>query len=160
MFAERLVTTKPNPWVYLATAQAFDDEMKVRIAEHRDRRDAAWETVDAPLELPSVLRKQPKGSTVLIDCATLWLSNLLLAGHDLERLGESLVNAIAGFDGSVVVVSNEVGQGIVPDNALARQFRDAQGRLNQALAAQADLAVLVAAGLPLVLKGALPPELA
>lgn len=156
--AERLVRLAPAPHVYLATAEAWDGEMRARIAQHRLDRGPGWHTVEAPLDLAAVL-EQAAGS-VLIDCATLWLTNHMLAGHDLEAETARLLAALARASGPVVVVSNEVGWGIVPDNALARRFRDAQGRLNQRLAAQADLAVAVIAGLPLVLKGALPEGMA
>ncbi len=108
------------------------------------------------MKISSVLAAAPADATVLFDCATLWLSNHMFAGSDLEAEGAALLSAIDRSPARIVTVTNEVGSGIVPENALARRFRDAQGRLNQQLAAQADLAVLVAAGLPLVLKGRLP----
>lgn len=156
--AERLVRLGPAPHIYIATAEAWDDEMRDRIARHRLDRGAGWHTVEAPLGLAAAL-EAAKGS-VLIDCATLWLSNHMLAGNDPEAETARLLATLARVPGPVVVVSNEVGWGIVPDNALARRFRDAQGRLNQRLAAQAGLAVAVIAGLPLVLKGALPEGMA
>jgi adenosylcobinamide kinase/adenosylcobinamide-phosphate guanylyltransferase len=127
--------------------------MTERIAEHRQRRDGRWRTVEAPLDLPaSIAAHGSNGHAVLIDCLTLWLSNVMLAGQDLLAEQQRLVTALHKADGPVVVVSNEVGFGIVPDNALARKFRDAQGRLNMQVAAIADRAVLIAAGLPLILK--------
>jgi adenosylcobinamide kinase/adenosylcobinamide-phosphate guanylyltransferase len=151
--AEGLVTSAPRPWIYLATAQAFDEEMTARIAEHRDRRDAGWTTIEAPLDLTGVIAAHANsGQTILIDCLTLWLSNIMLDGRDVEAACDALLDALAVATGPIVVVSNEVGLGIVPDNALARRFRDAQGRLNQQVAANADRVVLMAAGLPLTLK--------
>ena len=141
------------PWVYVATAEAHDREMAVRIAEHRRRRDGRWRTVEAPLDLPGAVAVHGSdGQAVLIDCLTLWLTNVMLAGRDLVTEQQRLVTALHDADGPVVVVSNEVGFGIVPDNALARKFRDAQGRLNMQVAAIADRAVLIAAGLPLILE--------
>jgi len=154
-FAEDLVISTGKPRVYIASAQAFDDEMQARISQHLTQRGSDWRTIEAPLDVVEALNTVEANECVLFDCATLWLSNHLLANSDLDHQSETLLSAIETCAGDVVVVSNEVGQGIVPDNAMARQFRDAQGRLNQKLAAQADLAVLVAAGLPLVLKGQL-----
>jgi adenosylcobinamide kinase / adenosylcobinamide-phosphate guanylyltransferase len=152
-YAEGLVMDCAPPWVYVATAQGLDDEMSARIAEHRKRRDGSWRTVEAPLDLPAAITAHGnKGQAVLIDCLTLWLSNVMLAGRDLIAEQQRLVAALSHADGPIVVVSNEVGFGIVPDNALAREFRDAQGRLNMQVAAIADRAVLIAAGLPLTLK--------
>ncbi len=158
--AERLVTVSGRPKLYLATAQAFDDEMKDRIQHHRKDRGEGWTTLEAPLDVAPILRNcQPK-FTLLFDCATLWLSNHLLAGSDLPSETETLLAALAACPAPVVLVSNEVGAGIVPENALARRFRDEQGRLNQRLAAQADLVVGVMAGLPFALKGEMPKGLA
>lgn len=152
-YAEGLVMGSMPPWVYVATAQAYDDEMSARIAEHQSRRDGSWRTVEAPLDLPGAIAAHGNmGQAVLIDCLTLWLSNIMLAGQDLVAEQRRLVAALGNVDGPIVIVSNEVGFGIVPDNALARQFRDAQGRLNMQVAAIADRAVLIAAGLPLILK--------
>jgi adenosylcobinamide kinase/adenosylcobinamide-phosphate guanylyltransferase len=152
-YAEGLVMGCTPPWVYVATAQAYDDEMSARIAEHQNRRDRGWRTVEAPLDLPGAIAAHGNtGQAVLIDCLTLWLSNVMLAGQDLVAEQRRLVAALGNVDGPIVIVSNEVGFGIVPDNALARQFRDAQGRLNMQVAAIADRAVLIAAGLPLMLK--------
>ena len=150
------MTTTTRPRRYIATAEAWDDEMRDRIARHRLDRGGDWTTVEAPLDLPAALASATAAEVVLIDCATLWLTNHLLAEHDLGRETAALVTALATCAAPVVIVSNEVGWGIVPDNALSRQFRDAQGRLNQRLAAEAGLVVTVIAGLPLVLKGQLP----
>lgn len=137
---------------YIATAEAGDAEMAARIARHRQDRGDGWHLVEAPLDLPGALRTAQPGEVVLIDCATLWLSNHLLAGHDLADRTADLLQALVACDVPVIVVSNEVGWSIVPDNPLARRFADAQGRLNQALAARSDRVVAVIAGLPLVLK--------
>lgn len=144
------------PFAYAATAQAFDGEMTERIALHRARRDGRWETHDCPLTLDGLLATLPPGQPLLVDCLTLWLTNHLLAEHDIEAEQARLLEALRTRIGPTVLVANEVGLGIVPDNALARRFRDAAGRLNQAIAAQADHVVFVAAGLPLILKGAAP----
>jgi adenosylcobinamide kinase/adenosylcobinamide-phosphate guanylyltransferase len=152
-YAESLVTALPKPWVYLATAEVRDDEMKARIAEHQARRTEGWQTIEAPLMLAEALRAAPAGAAVLVDCLTLWLTNAMLCAFDLEKAMTHLGEALGGRDGATVVVANEVGLGIVPDNALARRFRDAQGVLNQRLAAQADRVVLMVAGLPLTVKG-------
>lgn len=130
--------------------------MRDRIATHRQDRGDGWDTVDAPLDLAGALAAVPADAAVLVDCATLWLTNHMLAEHDLALETGRLLAALAACAAPVVVVSNEVGWGIVPDNALARRFRDAQGRLNQQMAAQADLVVGVMAGLPFALKGRLP----
>jgi adenosylcobinamide kinase/adenosylcobinamide-phosphate guanylyltransferase len=152
-YAENLVMDRAPPWVYVATAEAHDSEMAARIAAHRNRRDGRWRTVEAPLDLASAIAAHgSKGQVMLIDCLTLWLSNVMLDGRDLIAEQQRLITALGNADGPVVVVSNEVGFGIVPDNALAREFRDAQGRLNMRVAEIADRAVLIAAGLPLILK--------
>jgi adenosylcobinamide kinase / adenosylcobinamide-phosphate guanylyltransferase len=154
-FGERLVTATARPRRYIATAEAWDDEMRDRIARHRADRGPAWTTVEAPLALAPALAAAQPGEAVLVDCATLWLTNHLLADHDLDAETTALCAALATCRAPVVIVTNEVGWGIVPENALSRAFRDAQGRLNQRLAAEAGLVITVIAGLPLVLKGAL-----
>jgi len=155
-FAEALVTGAGRPCVYLATARVLDDEMAAKVARHRRLRGAGWRTVEEPLAPGPVLAGADAGEAVLLDCATMWLSNHLLAGSELAGAEAALLNGLAASPAPVVVVSNEVGLSVVPDNALARRFRDAQGRLNQKLAARAGLVVNVVAGLPQVLKGALP----
>ncbi|HWK68716.1 MAG TPA: bifunctional adenosylcobinamide kinase/adenosylcobinamide-phosphate guanylyltransferase [Rhizobiaceae bacterium] len=150
--AESLVTALPPPWTYVATAQAFDPEMKDRIALHRDRRDGRWNTLDAQLDLVKAIRAMPHGMPLLIDCLTLWLSNQMLAGHDVEAESSRLAEVLAKPCGPWFVVSNEVGLGIVPDNPLGRRFRDAQGRLNQKVAARADRVLFMVAGLPMQVK--------
>lgn len=139
--------------VYIATAQAFDMEMEERIARHQADRGAGWQTVEAPLELPDAITAHSgPDRVVLVDCLTLWASNLLLAEEDAEAATSRLIDAITSARGPVILVANEVGWGIVPDNALARRFRDIAGRINQATAAAAHECVAVFAGLPLVLK--------
>jgi adenosylcobinamide kinase/adenosylcobinamide-phosphate guanylyltransferase len=150
--AERLVTALPAPWTYIATAQAFDAEMQERIALHRSRRVEGWRTLDAPFNLASALAQSPEGQPVLVDCLTLWLTNHMLAEHDLEAECARLEAGLAAPTGPWFVVSNEVGLGIVPDNALARRFRDAAGKLNQRIAALADHVILMVAGLPMKVK--------
>lgn len=142
--------------MYVATAQAFDDEMREKIAKHQQDRGDFWMTIEAPIDLPSALRKAPKDAIILVDCLTLWLTNILLEKNDVDAATGAFFAAAKACPNPIVAVSNEVGQGIVPDSKLGRQFRNAQGVLNQQVAAQADLVVFVTAGLPQVLKGALP----
>lgn len=156
---ERLAEAVGSRVLYVATAEAGDAEMAERIERHRSgRAGRGWVTIEAPRDLASVL-KRPEADVVLIDCLTLWLSNHLLAGSDVAAETEGLVRALDGCDVPVIAVSNEVGWSIVPDNALARKFRDEQGRLNQRLAGRAGLVVAAMAGLPMVLKGRLPRAL-
>ncbi|MCX7304563.1 MAG: bifunctional adenosylcobinamide kinase/adenosylcobinamide-phosphate guanylyltransferase [Hyphomicrobiales bacterium] len=150
--AEKLATALPAPWTYIATAQAYDDEMVERVALHRARRGAGWRTVEAPLDLAGALRSLPGGQPVLVDCLTLWLSNHMLADHDLDTLSGELETVLSAPRGPWFVVSNEVGMGIVPDNVLGRRFRDAQGRLNQRIAACAGRVLFMVAGLPMQVK--------
>jgi len=138
--------------LYLATAEARDGEMRARVAAHRARRGTHWTTREEPLDIAGVLDART-GEPVLVDCLTLWLSNLLGAGRDVDAETAALCAALKRAKGPVVLVSNEVGLGIVPDNALAREFRDHAGRLHQAVGAVATHVVFVAAGLPLFLKG-------
>lgn len=155
-FAEMLARKTKLPRSYIATAQAFDDEMREKIAKHQRDRGDGWHTTEAPIELCSALSSQAKGNVVLIDCLTLWLSNLLLADQNITEVHKNLLNALQKFDGPVICVSNEVGLGLVPDTPLGRKFREAQGRLNREIAAKADLVVLVTAGIPQAIKGQLP----
>ena len=155
-YAEGLVVSTGRPRVYIATAQAFDAEMRQKIAAHVDQRGDGWTTIEAPFDPAAALIVQDSAHVVLLDCVTLWLTNVLLAGRDLDAGCDGLLAALAACPCPVVVVSNEVGMGIVPDNALSRRFRAAQGRINRKLAAQADTVVAVMAGLPLALKGDLP----
>lgn len=152
-YAESLILGQAEHALYLATSTALDDEMVVRIRSHRDRRDARWQTLEEPLDLVQALLAAARPDRpILVDCLTLWLSNLLYAERDIARETAALVACLPRLPGTVVFVSNEVGLGIVPDNALARAFRDHAGRLHQAIAAAADTVVFVAAGLPMTLK--------
>jgi adenosylcobinamide kinase/adenosylcobinamide-phosphate guanylyltransferase len=153
-YAEDLVAALPPPWIYMATATADDAEMAERIALHESRRGSEWQTIAAPHDLAAALASAATGAPVLVDCLTLWLSNRMLADADMEAEVAGLEAALAGHPGPVVLVSNEVGFGIVPDNQMARRFRDLQGRLNQQLAARADRVILVVAGLPVMVKEA------
>ncbi|MEQ6250599.1 bifunctional adenosylcobinamide kinase/adenosylcobinamide-phosphate guanylyltransferase [Sulfitobacter sp. HNIBRBA3233] len=155
-WAENLLISSGLQLVYLATGRIEDDETNERVAAHKKRRDSRWTTVETPLELGPSLAKLDPSTPVLVDCATMWLSNQMMAEADLEAAQIRLLEALRGCPAPWVMVTNEVGHGIVPDNRLARRFREAQGRLNIALAAEADLAVMVIAGLPQVLKGELP----
>ncbi|RYH08319.1 bifunctional adenosylcobinamide kinase/adenosylcobinamide-phosphate guanylyltransferase [Tropicimonas sp. IMCC6043] len=155
-WAESLVAGTGLPRIYLATAQAYDTEMEAKIDLHRRQRGDGWQTIEAPHALAAALASLPAGHVVLLDCATMWLSNRLLAEAEVEVEAEALLAALESCESPVVVVSNEVGQGIVPESPLARRFRDLQGRLNRALAARADRVIAVMAGLPLALKGELP----
>lgn len=151
--AEALVESMPPPWRYVATAQAFDDEMRDRIATHRRRRGEGWIAHEVTTELPERLAELGNGSApILVDCLTLWLTNLLLGDQDPGRAFEALDATLGGLAAPLVLVSNEVGLGIVPENALARRFRDEAGRLHQRLAARADRVLLVVAGLTLTVK--------
>jgi adenosylcobinamide kinase/adenosylcobinamide-phosphate guanylyltransferase len=153
-YAERLVAASGLEAIYVATAAPGDTEMAERIAEHRKRRGPAWRTVEAPVNLESALAEEAgEGRAVLVDCLTLWLSNLMFADANVEKRGAKLAETARNVAGLRVFVSNEVGLGLVPETPLGRRFRDAQGRLNQAMAAVADHVVFMAAGLPLVLKG-------
>lgn len=149
-YAEALIEVHPGPWLYIATAQAWDDEMRARIALHRERRPAGWMTQDVPMDLPQAVAASR--GPVLVDCLTLWLTNLMLAEADLAAASDALLAACAGAPGPLVLVGNEVGLGIVPDNALARRFRDEAGRLHQLLAVQAERVVFMVAGLPMTVK--------
>ncbi|SJZ92510.1 adenosylcobinamide kinase /adenosylcobinamide-phosphate guanylyltransferase [Enhydrobacter aerosaccus] len=156
--AEKLATGTlfgglPRQAVYIATAQAGDVEMATRIMAHRARRGGGWTTIEEPLKLAVAIQgaaapRQP----ILVDCLTLWLSNLMHAGADLDEAADELVRSLEGLASPVLFVSNEVGLGIVPETPLGRAFRDAQGRLNMRMAERADRVILMTAGLPLTLK--------
>ena len=156
--AERLADNTGTDVVYIATAQAGDAEMAARIAHHRARRPAQWLCVEEPVQLADVLRKHAHAHRcLLVDCLTLWLSNLLgdADAQLFERERERLLEVLPGLPGEVLMVSNEVGLGIVPMGALTRRFVDEAGRLHQSIAAVSERVVFVAAGLPLTLKGTL-----
>ena len=151
--AESLVEASPPPWRYVATAEPKDEEMRRRIRLHRDRRGAGWETVEAPLDIAAALDDRPPGMPVLVDCLTLWLGNLMADGREAEAEFDRLFAALERRPGPAVLVSNEVGMGIVPDNRLARDFRDAAGALHRALAARAEHVHFMVAGIPMIVKG-------
>lgn len=152
-YAQGRAEAFPGELIYLATAQAFDEEMSERISLHRADRGSRWSTVEAPLELADAITScSAPGTVVLVDCLTLWASNLILAEQDVSAATEGLLRAVSGARGTVILVANEVGLGIVPDNALARRFRDVAGRINQDVATVVDEVAMIFAGLPLVLK--------
>jgi adenosylcobinamide kinase/adenosylcobinamide-phosphate guanylyltransferase len=153
-FAERLVTAHRPPWTYIATAEAFDDEMRQRIGAHQARRGADWRTVEAPQDLVRAIRQAPGDQALLVDCLTLWLSNRLLAGADLPADRAALIEALRLRAAPTVVVSSEVGLSIVPENGLARAFRDAAGELHQSAARLAAYVNLIVAGYPITAKPA------
>ena len=154
-YAERLVRESGLSRVYLATGRAFDPEMEARIEQHQQDRGEGWTTIEAPLDLVATLKRETgPDRMVLVDCLTLWVTNLMMAEHNVAAEAAALVECLGdGLPGPVVLVSNEVGLGIVPDNKMARDFRDHAGRLHQDIAAVANHVVFVAAGLPLKLKG-------
>ncbi len=151
-FAERRIATAPPPWTYIATAQALDEEMRERIDRHRASRSSGWTNVEAPHDLAKAVLGADPRAPLVVDCLTLWLTNRLLAGADLARETESLVAVLAARAATTIVVSNEVGLGIVPDNALSRRFRDEAGFLHQAVAARAGEVHLMVAGLSIRAK--------
>lgn len=155
-FAEQLAVLSGKNRIYVATSQVFDDEMQSKICQHIKQRGTEWDTIEAPFDLAPALKDLGPSHVCLIDCATMWLTNHLLAEHDIAGAQTAFLDACAACPAQIIVVSNEVGQGIVPENALSRRFREAQGRLNIAIAAQADLVVQIIAGLPRVLKGQMP----
>ncbi len=145
--------------VYIATATAGDDEMRDRIAAHRSTRGANWLTIEEPLELPAAVAEAARPDrAILVDCLTLWLSNLFAAARPLEAEIGRLTDALAGSSSAVALISNEVGSGIIPDNELARRFADGLGTLNQRVAAAVHQVVLMTAGLPRLIKPAAPFE--
>jgi adenosylcobinamide kinase/adenosylcobinamide-phosphate guanylyltransferase len=152
-FAERLVADADATRIYLATATAGDDEMNRRIAHHRARRGDGWRTIEEPLALVETLRRENRaGNAVLVDCLTLWLSNLMHAGKDVDAEARQLSAFLREASAKIVLVSNEVGLGLVPETPLGRAFRDAQGRLNQSVGAAVSNVAFIAAGLPIWLK--------
>jgi len=153
-YAESLLARLPGPRTYLATGYAGDAEMAERIRRHRAERGAGWATLETPIAIAEAIRGEP--GPILVDCLTLWVSNLMSAEENPDEAVERLATAARRPGGPVIFVSNEVGLGIVPDNTLARAFRDHAGRVNQRIAAVADRVLFIAAGLPLSLKGNLP----
>lgn len=149
--AEAIVTALPSPWIYIATGRAWDDEMRARIDLHRARRDDGWRTVETPVGLADALDAAGK-RPVLVDCLTLWLTNLLIDDRPLEPAISGLLASLARRPADTVLVGSEVGLGIVPENALARRFRDEAGLLHQRIADVAQHVILVVAGLPLTIK--------
>jgi len=152
-FAERLVAETPATRVYLATATAGDDEMRERIAHHRARRGGGWRTIEEPLALVETLAREDRpDNAILVDCLTLWLSNLMHAGKNADVESRQLAVCLREASAKIVLVSNEVGLGLVPETPLGRAFRDAQGRLNQVIGAAVSNVAFIAAGLPIWLK--------
>ena len=152
--AEQMIEAASPSRLYLATGQAWDAEMRDRITAHQDRRGEGWKTVEAPVNLADALAANTIANRpVLVDCLTLWVTNLMLGEEDLDVAFDRLCAALPELQSPVVFVSNEVGLGIVPDNAMARAFRDHAGRLHQKIAGLADEVYFVAAGLPLKMKG-------
>ena len=150
-FAESLLADQAGHRIYLATAEAGDEEMRLRILHHQSRRGKGWRMIESPIEIAAPIANAGEDA-VLVDCLTLWLSNLMAVDRDIDEATSDLCRALDKARGPVVLVSNETGLGVVPDNALAREFRDRAGRLNQAIAAKADRVFFIAAGLPLTLK--------
>nr|CAD6413405.1 bifunctional adenosylcobinamide kinase/adenosylcobinamide-phosphate guanylyltransferase [Rhizobium sp. Q54] len=153
-FAERMARETRLDRHYVATGQAYDDEMRDRIERHRSDRGTGWATHEVRTELVECLRQiDSDRHVVLVDCLTLWLTNLMMANADISPAVEGLAEHLRSHSGRLLLVSNEVGLGIVPDNRMAREFRDHAGRLHQQIAAVADEVYFVAAGLPLKMKG-------
>jgi adenosylcobinamide kinase/adenosylcobinamide-phosphate guanylyltransferase len=153
-FAERMVGESGLARHYLATGRAWDEEMQARIAHHRESRGLGWTTHEVPLDLVEALRQvDAAGNAVLVDCLTLWVTNLMMDGRDMAREFTALATQVARSAARLILVSNEVGLGIVPENRMARDFRDHAGRLHQLIAAEARDVYFVAAGLPLKMKG-------
>lgn len=150
--AEQAAVKAGRPPLMIATAEAFDDEMRDRIARHQDERGDGWRTREVPLELAAAVRDLTVDDIVVVDCLTLWLSNLMLGNHDLAAAIDDLIEALSACPATAWVVSNEVGWSLVPENALGRRFRDEAGRLNQRIAAASDAACLIVAGMKLDLQ--------
>jgi adenosylcobinamide kinase/adenosylcobinamide-phosphate guanylyltransferase len=157
-YAHRLAEMFASERLYLAAAEARDEEMAARIVRHRADRGQGWTTLEEPLKVAEALRAEAHpGRVVVVDCLTLWLSNVMLAGRDPGQAVAGLIRAIGGLSGPAILISNEVGLGIVPEHRLGREFRDWQGRTNREVAEACDAAVFIAAGLPLQLKPAPAP---
>jgi len=158
-YAQRLAEACGPERLYLATATAGDEEMAARIARHRADRGKGWTTLEEPLEVARALAVEARpGRVIVVDCLTLWLSNLLLAGRDLAPAVAALAHAVDALAGPAILVTNEVGMGLVPDHRIGRDFRDWQGRANREIGAACDAVIFVAAGLPLQLKPAATPS--
>ncbi len=152
-FAEKQALACQKERLYLATSQIFDDEMKTRIDKHKLDRGPDWITIEEPLEISDLLKREASPDRViLLDCLTLWVTNLMMAERNMKSAFANLVDTLQTLKGDVILVSNEVGQGIVPDNKMAREFRDLAGWLHQDIAAIADKVYFVTAGLPQRLK--------
>lgn len=155
-FAEDICQRSGKNLHYLATSQVFDDEIRNKVDKHVTQRGQGWITHEEPFSIDPVLSILKPDEICLIDCATMWLTNHMLAEHDLDEEQARFLQAISQCAADLVIVSNETGQGIVPENKLARSFREVQGRLNIRLAQEADCVIQVIAGLPNLLKGTLP----
>jgi adenosylcobinamide kinase/adenosylcobinamide-phosphate guanylyltransferase len=153
--AQILAMATPPPWVYVATAQPLDDEMTERIAAHKAARSDGWSTVEEPIELSRAVIEAPASSPVVVDCITLWVSNMMLAGHDVDDAVAGFIKCLDERSAPTIVVSNEVGAGLVPETPLGRAFRDQAGIVNQHLAVSAHQVLFMVAGLAMPLK-ALP----
>ena len=151
-YAEQRTSALGADLVYIATAEAFDGEMERRIALHQERRGPEWTTVNAPINLPEAIHQTDGKGPCLVDCLTIWLSNLIFAEADISKATDALVAAIQARQDPIIFVTNEVGAGIVPENALARRFRDDAGRLNQIIAGQVEEVYVCISGMPLRLK--------
>ena len=154
-WAEQWVTATGRKRVYLATSQALDEEMSAKIEAHRLQRGPDWRTIEEPLNISAALENVSADEAVLLDCATLWLSNLMFSEADIEAATAQLCDSLIACSAPITIVSNEIGLGLVPEHAISRRFRDAQGALNQRLAEISQTVVFIAAGLPLALKGSL-----
>lgn len=150
-FAENQVMFHPAPWIYLATARCMDHEMQEKIAVHQKRRGQGWQTIEESINLADIINTNDVHS-ILVDCLTLWLTNLLMDNRNIKEETDKFLSALTTFHGNIIIVSNEVGQGIVPDNALARKFINEAGILHQKMAAIAHKFTMVVAGCPLNIK--------
>jgi adenosylcobinamide kinase/adenosylcobinamide-phosphate guanylyltransferase len=156
LYAEQLVVGTGLPKIYFATAQIWDDEMMQKVRLHQEMRGDGWKTIETGPDLAAAISAAPPDEAVLIDCATMWLTALIMAERQPEDEIPAVLDAIQSRLGPTVIVTNEVGQGIVPDTAMGRSFRNTQGRFNQRVAQRADSVIAVMSGLPLALKGPLP----